>query len=411
MTSLYNDDGAILTTVVTGSAYTGLYSPDGSWNIVINNGSVLTGRYHSCGALNAVIVTDPSAPAMAANGSINVYSNNSGGYSPVHNFGCIPVWVVNRANPPDIAIDWANNRAWKKAGGVFTPSSLITVTRASSAYVNDNAGNWTLIGNNLPRLSNLGLLTEEARTNLFLQSAVPATQTITVVSGSTYSVSVIGTGSLTLSGALTGTVTQGSPVIGAASTTSLTVTTAGITGAFVNVNVELGSTVTSPIRTTVAAVTRSGDAVTLTTPPAFGSAYSLYGKGKPQAPVASASIQFNIQIDDGTNTNRTFIRREPTSGNATYRAIGGSTFIISGLPQAANVSTKIAGAAIAADQAAYANGALISATSGAVLPSTPTTVRFGSEATGTSQFNGFLEYNAIWASQRVPNAQLQSITQ
>jgi hypothetical protein len=63
--------------------------------------------------------------------------------------------------------------------------------------------------------------------NLALNSATPATQTITVTSGADYTVRVTGTGSMALSGAGTGTATEGSPATITASTTSLTITLTG----------------------------------------------------------------------------------------------------------------------------------------------------------------------------------------
>ena len=63
--------------------------------------------------------------------------------------------------------------------------------------------------------------------NLALNSAAPATQTVSVTSGADYTVEVTGTGSMALTGAGTGTATDGSPVTITASTTSLTVTLTG----------------------------------------------------------------------------------------------------------------------------------------------------------------------------------------
>src|SRR5262249_20993640 len=45
-------------------------------------------------------------------------------------------------------------------------STDLAVTRAgNTAYVDDAMGTWTLVNANLPRISNKGLLVEEARTN------------------------------------------------------------------------------------------------------------------------------------------------------------------------------------------------------------------------------------------------------
>jgi len=63
--------------------------------------------------------------------------------------------------------------------------------------------------------------------NLFLNSAAPVTQTIAVLSGATYKVSITGTGQIVLSGAASATVTAGSPAEFTASTASLVCTVSG----------------------------------------------------------------------------------------------------------------------------------------------------------------------------------------
>lgn len=90
----YNSDGQLILTQVNGLSYTGLYAADGSWNIVINDGSTISGKYHPCGALNAVITTNPSAGAIAPNGSMYVILNNNGTYSPTFTGGTPGVQYV-----------------------------------------------------------------------------------------------------------------------------------------------------------------------------------------------------------------------------------------------------------------------------------------------------------------------------
>jgi len=58
--------------------------------------------------------------------------------------------------------------------------------------------------------------------NLYLNSEAPANQSISVIAGMTYQISVTGTVSITLSGAATGTVTSGNPISFTAATTTLT---------------------------------------------------------------------------------------------------------------------------------------------------------------------------------------------
>lgn len=89
-----------------------------------------------------------------------------------------------------------------------------------------------------------GLFMNAATINLFASPFAPATQTVTVVNGTTYTVSIIGPGSLTLSGANTGTVVAGTPVTFAAAGTSLTAT---VTGSPLAMQVEASAYATMPV--------------------------------------------------------------------------------------------------------------------------------------------------------------------
>ena len=240
------------------------------------------------------------------------------------------------------------------------------------------------------------------------------TQTTASLGTGTYTLWVNGSGSATSSaGTATitgaGAATNGTPnvfVVTVAGT--VTITVSGSLNAF---QCELGTFGTSFIITAGATATRAADVITLTTPPTFGSAYSLFAQFTPQAPAASLGIQFAVQVDDGTATNRVFLRREPTTGNATWRGIGGTGWNTSINGQATNVRAKIAGAAAAGDQASYStNGTLMGTAAAAVLPLGLITVRISSDATGVNSLNGFLERIAIWPTTRIPNTQLQTIT-
>jgi len=155
-------------------------------------------------------------------------------------------------------------------GGVL-PSSLYSYAGANGTYIN-SAGVITAATTNVARfdydpvtLLPRGLLIEESRTNLFLNSNAPATQTITVASGSAYSISFYGTGVLTLSGALTQVMTGGAyptrtTYTGTASTTVLVVTVTTL-GTMSYPQVELGAFATSAIPTGASSVTRAADVV------------------------------------------------------------------------------------------------------------------------------------------------------
>lgn len=98
------------------------------------------------------------------------------------------------------------------------------------------------------------ILLEPAATNYFLNSDAPATQTIALAAG-TYTIWVVGSGSITLSSGATGTVTSAAP---------LTFTTSGstvftVSGSLTKVQVESGSKATSYIPTAGASASRSAD--------------------------------------------------------------------------------------------------------------------------------------------------------
>lgn len=553
----------------------------------------------------------------------------------------VPPWVVNRANPPDIMFDFHIGRAWRKAGGVASAASLLTTVRASTGYVNNAAGVWTSVASNLPRISDLGLLVEEARTNSNPNSSMQGAeatdnvelltnwdfqsslagwtatntggssfawasagtvnltwdgtnatsidQSFATVIGRTYTIRVafrsvttmtsridIGTsqgGSQNISGTtlgvgpayirfvatatttwvrIRGSGTAGSAVLysvsamlggvptlwsivdgdvddidvyfrvtavatdpteveyirarifgtvgastsnlglrfenastiaatagqvwsgsiferlAAGSTTGFTsfvhtiastngsstlatnsqpfTPTAALTrdqfpaqtisngagtasnayhsvifnmsaGSTLNLSLdigwpqlELGASVTSPIRTTTVAVARAADVVSMTTPPTYGSAYSLYAKGTPQAPTTYGTTQVFAHINDGSNTNALVIQRNSATGNIQASSVTGGvgTSIGPGVSLAQNVSAKFAVADANADQAASLNGGSISTGAG-TLPVGVAYVYFGAQFGGSLFLNGFLAEAAIWASQRVPNAQLQSM--
>lgn len=116
-----------------------------------------------------------------------------------------------------------------------------------------------------------GVLTEDTRSNYFLNSATPATQTISLpATTNAIVVSCMGTGSVTVTGANLNksgaVVTQGSPkafTVISATTHSITVT---VTGSLSHAQVEIAggfTSATSPITTTTVAVGRGRDNVAL----------------------------------------------------------------------------------------------------------------------------------------------------
>jgi hypothetical protein len=164
----------------------------------------------------------------------------------------------------------------------------------------------------------------------------------------------------------------------------------------------------SPIRTTNAAVARPGDVVTGTF--SFGSAYSVFINGRPNAPVTYGITQTAAQIDDTSNTNRLVLFRPLDIGLAQAGIVNGGSF--SGFQPnavwAQNANGKIVAATAASDQSAYFNGAN-NATAAAATP-VVTTFHLGALANATQFWNGYIISAALWLTTRIPNSLEQAIS-
>jgi hypothetical protein len=100
-----------------------------------------------------------------------------------------------------------------------------------------------------------------ARTNLFLNSNTPVTQNITTTAQA-YTISVLGTGDVTVSGTASGTATAGSPLTVTATAGTLTCT---VTGTLSRVQVEAGAFASPWIETLGTTVTRAATNLSMPT--------------------------------------------------------------------------------------------------------------------------------------------------
>jgi hypothetical protein len=151
--------------------------------------------------------------------------------------------------------------------------SRVTFTRSSTATVINELGVLQVVASGVPRFDHdpvtgesLGLLMEESRTNLLLNSATLVTQNVTVTAVA-YSLSFYGAGAVTLSGTATGTVT-GSGAYPSRSTLTFTPTagtlTLTVSGSCTDAQLESGGGITSVIPTTSSQVTRAADLAVMT---------------------------------------------------------------------------------------------------------------------------------------------------
>jgi hypothetical protein len=141
----------------------------------------------------------------------------------------------------------------------------ITFTRASTATYIDAAGTMQTAAVNAPRWdyaggSLRGLLIEEARTNLLLNSATLGTQSV-AVTAQAYTLSFYGAGTVTKSGAATGALVgtgAGQRVTQPFTPTAGTLTCT-VAGSVTNAQIEAGGWASSWISTAGAAATRAQD--------------------------------------------------------------------------------------------------------------------------------------------------------
>lgn len=181
-----------------------------------------------------------------------------------------PLWRNARA-VPSLDLRFADNKSLIDA---VTGASLVTFTRASSGTFVNSDGVLQTAATDVPRFDHnpttgesLGLLVEEARTNLLLNSGTLSTQSVTVTAVA-HTLHFTGTGTITLTGASTAGPLVGTGA-GEANRVSLTFTpTAGsltltVSGTVTNAQLEAGAFRTSYISTTAATVTRAADVASI----------------------------------------------------------------------------------------------------------------------------------------------------
>jgi hypothetical protein len=335
---------------------------------------------------------------------------------------------------------WVSNELWRRARAVpsldlrFAESKslvdsvsgqiLITFTRASTGTFVDSDGVIRSAGNDVPRFYHnpvtgecLGLLVEEQRQNLLLNSATLSTQTVTVTAAA-HTLSFNGTGTVTL----TGTSTAG-PLVGtgANARVSLTFTpTAGsltltVSGSVTNANLELGSFSTSWIPTTGTAATRTADVVSIGPGVNLTSWFTSFSEN-------TFYIEYNrppgtgqlIEGVDGSNAVGISLTATSTLPRAIFR-YGSSRLDTStaGLPVYLPSTNKLAASTSASGPGVASNGTL---STGGITPAqadwtASSAVGIGRRGAFNNEYpNTTIRRLAFWPT-RLPNSTLQSITQ
>lgn len=264
-------------------------------------------------------------------------------------------------------------------------------------------------------LAPLGLLVEEARTNLLLNSATLSTQLVTTTVQS-YTLSFYGTGTVTLTGSATGTLvgTGAFPnrvsLTFTATAAPLTLTVAGTVS---NAQLEAGGFVTSYIPTAGATVTRSADIATMIgnnftnwynqTTGTLTVSFDASASGNASYVAASNGTitQNSVHIDNDTG----IMRAAYYSSSTLVAALGLSAIGTVG------ASNKIATAYAVNDFAASRNGGTVATVVTGAVPVALTQLNIGTDDRLVAPFytNGHIKTISYY-NTRLTNTQLQAIT-
>lgn len=279
---------------------------------------------------------------------------------------------------------------------------LATFARASVANYRDSTGavisaaaDEARIDRDPSTLAVRGLLIEEARTNVLLNSAALSTQSVSVTAQA-YTLSFYGTGTVTLTGASTA-----GPLAGTATGTRVSLTftpsagslTLTVSGSVLYAQLEAGQCPTSWITTTGTSATRARETCAISGfGPLYSTAGTLYAEVlMPFTPPSDGVQRRIVQLDAGSESDRISMY---LSGAAVYMEMNHSTYgsqVAGPLGSVtANVAKKIAYAWSTNDCAGVIGGGNIVTDTSATIPADLTTARVGNASASGSDLSGYI---------------------
>jgi hypothetical protein len=326
--------------------------------------------------------------------------------------------LYSQAGTPTLDLRFASS---KNLIDYVSGQNLITYTRAGDATFFDANGTIQTAGANVARFDHnpatgesLGLLIEEARTNLLLNSETLSTQDVTVTAAA-HTLSFYGTGTVTLSGTHSATVV-GTGAFPTRTTLTFTPTSGSLTvtvsGTVQYAQVELGGFATSWISTAGATATRNADVASIT-----GTNFSRwYSQSAGSVFVESNSynpsaINGIVSFNNSTSSNRIDIRQQVGQVRTVVTDGGSEQALLltgTGNNPAANVYFKVSLAYALNNFGLSLNGlSSITDNSGSVPPVLLMTIN-------ALENNSFTRSGHIrrlaYFDRRLPNATLQAIT-
>ena len=255
----------------------------------------------------------------------------------------------------------------------------------------------------------LGLLVEEQRTNLLLNTATLSTQSVTVTAVA-HTLSFYGSGTVTLSGVSTAGPAVGSGAFPARTTLTFTPTagtlTLTVTGSVTSAQLEAGAFPTSYIPTTAAAATRSVDVASIT-----GANFSSWYRQDEGTVFADITRQTTtgfpgrVRFWDGTAANIIDLYYDAAVNSSTFeiKASSTSSVQIFGGGVALNSPVRAAAGWQTNNAAVIYNSSILGTDSSVVVPVVDQ-MRIATGLTGT------IKRLTFWP-QRLPNSTLVALTQ
>lgn len=302
-------------------------------------------------------------------------------------------------------------------------SSAVTFSRSSAATTVGQDGLIQTVAVDAPRfdfdpatLAPRGLLVEEARTNLFVNSLVNgdslATQNVSVTAVP-HTISFYGTGTITLSGAATASVVGTGAYPNRRTLTftpTLGVLVCTVVGLVQFAQLEVGSFATSFIPTGALPVTRAADIATMT-----GSNFSSWynqsqGTFVTEYDILSASFvaaKPTAAVHDGTASNRVYGYVSTAAPTVLVSTGGAAQASITGSNVSANVKNKMAFAYLVNNIALSSNGGAVGTDLSATIP-TVDRLNIGSFSPSSVYLNGHVR-SIIYYSTRLANGVLQRL--
>lgn len=308
--------------------------------------------------------------------------------------------------------DFTTNRALfnRTDVGAVTSTPGWSYARASVATAQTVAGEIVEFASNVLRRTDRGVPIEDTRTNVFLNSAIGATQGFTV-GAIAYTLSFYGTGTITLSG-----VSTAGPLVGTGANNRVTLTftpTAGVltctvSGSCTNVQLEPGPSATTYIPTAGVSVVRSADVLSVSSP---GVDYplTLWIEYEPSTIITTGSTL--LRLDEGTSAERGLLGLSAAALARVVVADGGVTQadLTVGSAVVAGTTYKHAARISTNSIQICRDGTLGAEDTVATMPATPTVLRFGSAETGLTQPFVYIRRAAVF-STALSDANLQAVT-